>query len=126
MKEVFVFGSNLAGRHGKGAALHAAKEWGAVYGQAEGRMGDAYAIPTKDRNFGTLPAFQIEEGIKRFADYARSYPDVRFLITPIGTGLAGIPVKTIWRAFVRAEVPGNCVLTASWMNPAIIIGETPK
>jgi hypothetical protein len=52
---VFVFGSNLAGRHGKGAALHARQHCGAIYGQGEGLQGRSYAIPTKDAAIGTLP-----------------------------------------------------------------------
>jgi hypothetical protein len=54
MSVVFVFGSNLAGRHGRGAALEAAQKWGAVYGVGEGRTGDSYALPTKDRFIRTL------------------------------------------------------------------------
>ena len=55
MKHIFVFGSNLAGRHGAGSALHAAKRYGAQRGIGEGRTGDAYAIPTmKDCAFGRL------------------------------------------------------------------------
>lgn len=62
MREVvFVFGSNLAGRHGKGAALEAAQHWGAQYGVGEGRTGNAYALPTKDANLRTLPLLEIEQ-----------------------------------------------------------------
>ena len=52
---IFVFGSNLAGRHGKGAALFARQERGAIYGVGQGRTGNAYAIPTKDERLRTLP-----------------------------------------------------------------------
>jgi len=53
--KIFVFGSNLAGRHGKGAALHARKHYGAIYGQGWGRQGNSYAIPTKDSKLKTVP-----------------------------------------------------------------------
>ena len=86
--EVFVFGSNEAGRHGKGAAKQALK-WGAVYGHGEGHYGQTYAIPTKDRNIQTLPLKDIEHYIDRFTIYAIAHPEYRFLMTKIGTGLAG-------------------------------------
>lgn len=55
MIEIFVFGSNLAGRHGKGAALYARQHYGAIYGQGVGRQGNSYAIPTKDGKLNPLP-----------------------------------------------------------------------
>ena len=45
---IFVFGSNLEGRHGAGAALFAKNNFGAIYGKSEGLQGNSYAIPTKD------------------------------------------------------------------------------
>ena len=54
MKQIFVFGSNLAGRHGKGAALHARSYYGAKYGVGEGRTGKSYAVPTKDRDLRVI------------------------------------------------------------------------
>lgn len=86
---VFVFGSNLAGRHGKGAALWALRNRGAIYGQGEGRQGQSYAIPTKERNLRTLPLGSIASAVARFLDYARGHPLERFQLTPIGCGLAG-------------------------------------
>ena len=59
--ELFVFGSNEAGRHGKGAALHAKQHYGAEYGVGVGPSGDAYAIPTKDGKLKTLPLTKIHE-----------------------------------------------------------------
>ena len=115
-REIFVFGSNLAGRHGKGAALTAAREWGAAVGVGEGITGDAYAIPTKDAHMRVIPESRVRLSIKRFCDTARAMPDVRFLVTPVGTGLAGHSKTTIWNAFSEAGLPGNCVLTASWMD----------
>ena len=57
---IFVFGSNLAGRHGKGAALYAKKHHGAIYGQGYGLQGRSFAIPTKDYNLKTLPLWCIK------------------------------------------------------------------
>lgn len=88
-RQIFVFGSNLAGRHGKGAALEARQKWGAVYGVGHGRTGNAYAIPTKDENLRTLPLNLIAEYVWHFVTYARHHPELRFLLTPIGCGLAG-------------------------------------
>ena len=116
MREVFVFGSNLAGRHGKGAALYAAQHYGAERGVGEGLTGDAYALPTKAANLEVLPFCEVVRAIRTFCDVARSMPDVRFLVTPVGTGLAGHDKAAVWRAFVDARMPPNCVLTSSWMH----------
>lgn len=86
---IFVFGSNQAGRHGRGAALTAVKQHGAIYGQGFGRQGNSYAIPTKDYKLKPLPLSMIEWYISRFLGYARNNPDLEFFLTPIGTGLAG-------------------------------------
>jgi hypothetical protein len=86
---IFVFGSNLAGRHGKGAALFAVMQRGAVPGQGVGRMGNSYGIPTKDEALKPLPLEVIAEFASRFVDYARQHPDDVFELTPIGCGLAG-------------------------------------
>ncbi len=88
-RRVFVFGSNLAGRHGKGAALYARKNRGAIYGQAEGLQGNSYAIPTKDSSLRTLPLSTISEHARTFIAFARMRPELRFQLTAIGCGLAG-------------------------------------
>ena len=86
---VFVFGSNLAGRHGAGAALWARQNRGAIYGKGVGMQGNSYAIPTKDAQLKTLPLKLIRPYVERFLSFARSRPDLRFQLTPIGCGLAG-------------------------------------
>ena len=86
---VFVFGSNLAGRHGKGAALWARQHRGAIYGQGEGFQGNSYAIPTKDEKLRTLPVSVIAQSVKRFFDFVEAHPELDFQLTPIGCGLAG-------------------------------------
>jgi hypothetical protein len=69
-REIFVFGSNLAGRHGKGAALTAYKTYGAIYGQGIGLQGDSYAIPTKDEKINTLPLSKIKKYVEQFIKFA--------------------------------------------------------
>jgi hypothetical protein len=86
---IFVFGSNRAGRHGKGAARWAKMHRGAIYGVGEGRQGQSYAIPTKDAGLQTLPLTDILHGVHRFIMYADAHPELTFEVTPIGCGLAG-------------------------------------
>lgn len=107
-KEIFVFGSNLAGRHGKGAALEARKNWGAIYGVGWGRQGDSYAIPTKDRQILTLPLVVIEKHVNDFIIYALANPHLTFRLTAIGTGLAGYTPADIAPMFKGA--PPNVVM----------------
>jgi hypothetical protein len=100
---VFVFGSNLAGRHGKGAALWAAKNRGAIYGQGIGPQGNSYAIPTKDEKLRTLPLDEIFIYVRMFRAYARTRPELQFQLTPIGCGLAGYKPKQIAPMFAGAS-----------------------
>jgi hypothetical protein len=117
---IFVFGSNLAGRHGKGAALTARQHWGAVPGCGEGPQGSAYAIPVKDgRNKAnlrdpaqTLPLSNIAMHVALFLRYARSRPDLTFTLAEIGCGLAGYTPAQIAPLF--APIPDNCILPPSF------------
>lgn len=110
---IFVFGSNLAGRHGKGAALYARQHHGAIYGQREGRQGNSYAIPTKDESLRTLPLAMIREHVEVFLRYAERHAVERFHVTAIGTGLAGYRHEDIAPMFARA--PSNCDLPDEWL-----------
>ncbi len=92
---IFVFGSNLSGRHGAGAALIAKNQFGAIYGVGFGPQGQCYAIPTKDRNLKVLPLNEIEPYIKVFIEYAKQNPESTFKVTKIGCGLAGYSVYDI-------------------------------
>jgi hypothetical protein len=87
--EIFVFGSNLAGRHGKGAAKDAAKKFGARYGIGIGLCGQTYAIPTKGSNMETLSVNVIRNYTDGFFYFARKCPQLHFLVTKVGCGLAG-------------------------------------
>ena len=109
---VFVFGSNLAGFHGKGAALHARKYYGAEEYIGVGRTGNAYAIPTKDSQLKTLPLTDIRQHINDFIWYAIKNPDLQFKVTRIGCGLAGYCDHNIAPMFKSA--PENCHLPDGW------------
>lgn len=108
MTEIFVFGANRAGRHGKGAALWARQHRGAIYGQGEGRQGNSYAIPTKDERLRSLPLDEIRKHVETFLEYTRANPDLRFQLTPIGCGLAGYSHEQIAPMFVGA--PRNVLM----------------
>lgn len=114
--EVFVFGSNLAGRHGKGAAKDAVDFHGAVYGVGVGPMGSAYAIPTKDAKLIVLPLHIIDRHIRDFLEYADGNPSQTFHLTPIGCGLAGYSRREIWAILKSQGVPSNVYLTSTWVT----------
>lgn len=113
-KTIFVFGSNLAGRHGKGAALYARQHYDAKYGVGVGRTGDSYAIPTKDKQLHTLPLESITIYVNQFLDYARAHPLLKFRVTRIGCGLAGYSDQQISPMFKNA--PENCTLPDGWRS----------
>lgn len=109
---IFVFGSNLAGRHGKGAALCARNEHGAEYGVGVGRTGNAYAIPTKGFRMEVLPISTISAHVTAFMTYALQFPELQFQVTKIGCGLAGYSEDQIAPMF--SGVPDNCRLPDGW------------
>ena len=109
---IFVFGSNLAGRHGKGAALYARQHHGAEYGVGIGRTGNSYAIPTRDEYIRTLSLSKIKEYVDIFLSYAQLHPDLTFEVTKIGCGLAGYRESDIAPMFAFA--PMNCNLPEGW------------
>lgn len=113
MSLIFVFGSNLAGRHGKGAALFARQQYGARYGVGMGPQGKAYAIPTKDGQLKVLPLVAIRRHVERFLQYAREHPKDHFLVTRIGCGLAGYTNEQIAPFF--KDAPMNCTLDPEWV-----------
>ena len=101
--QIFVFGSNQSGRHGAGAAK-TALGWGAIFGQAEGIQGSTYGIPTKDKMISrTLTIEQIGQYVDRFIKYAKNHPEITFLVTKIGCGLAGLKPKNIAPLFIEAQ-----------------------
>ena len=94
--EVFVFGSNLSGAHGGGAAKLAMK-WGAVWGQGVGLQGQTYAIPTMQGGVETIRPY-----VDDFLSFARAHPELKFLVTEIGCGIAGFSVQEIAPLFIAA------------------------
>lgn len=113
MTMVFVFGSNLAGRHGAGAAKAARMHYGAPYGKGLGRISMAcYAIPTKDENIQTLPLDIIEWYVNQFVGHAAMHPNDHFVVTRIGCGLAGYKDEQIAPLFKNS--PNNCYFPAKW------------
>jgi len=105
MPDVFVFGSNLMGIHGRGAALHAKKYFGAIQGQGHGRQGDSYAIPTKFSPAKSLPLEDIQKYVLVFLQYASFHNGESFMVTPIGCGLAGYTPEQIAPMFKNS--PNN-------------------
>ena len=95
--EVFVFGSNLAGMHGGGAAWAAMRKFGAVMGQGVGRQGQSYAIPTMQGGPETIQPY-----VNEFIAYAKEHTEERFLVTRIGCGIAGFNPTDIAPLFVNA------------------------
>ena len=111
---IFVFGSNLAGRHGAGAALYAHDVYEAAYGVGVGRTGQAYAIPTKDEHIQTLSLERIAVYVSAFLRYASQHPEESFFVTRIGCGLAGYTDKDIAPFFRGA--PANCIFDIKWKD----------
>lgn len=114
MTKIFVFGSNLAGRHGAGAAKYAHERYGAEYGVGVGPTGCAYALPTKDSTLKTLTLDVIERFIKDFIQYAEDNPDDEFLLTPIGCGLAGYRRDQVKPLIEKYNRPSNVIYTKEW------------
>ena len=97
---IFVFGSNLAGRHGKGAALDAVELFGGQYGVGLGIAGKSFAIPTKDAFLRTLDIVAINHYIQVFKTFVEANPHLTFYLTPIGCGLAGYRASDIAPLFL--------------------------
>jgi hypothetical protein len=110
--KIFVFGSNLAGIHGAGAAKEALERYGAKWGVGAGRQGNSYASPTKDFQLKTLPLEIIRSHVQIFLSYAKHNPNEQFFVTAIGTGLAGYSHAQIAPMFRHA--PENCELPPEW------------
>lgn len=108
--EYFVFGSNIAGRHGLGAALIAV-ELGARRGIGEGLCGKTYAIPTKARNLVRLSKEKIALHVERFVQFTKAHPDKSWFVTAIGCGHAGYHPADIAPNFKEAI---NCSFPEQW------------
>lgn len=107
--EVFVFGSNLAGDHGGGAALIAFRKFGAVWGQGVGLQGQSYGIPTMQGGVETIRPY-----VDEFIVFAKAHPELTFLVTRIGCGIAGFTDEQIAPLFANAHDVENIVLPLGW------------
>ena len=107
--EVFVFGSNLGGFHGGGAARAAMQRFGAVWGQGVGLQGQSYAIPTMQGGVETIKPY-----VDEFIEFARSKPDLFFYVTRIGCGIAGFRDEEIAPLFAGALALENVALPKSF------------
>lgn len=103
--EVFVFGSNLAGHHGGGAARQAYKHFGAVWGLGVGLQGQSYAIPTMQGGVETIRPY-----VDQFIAFARMHPELTFYVTRIGCGIAGFTDAQIAPLFAAAIADDNVIL----------------
>ncbi len=106
--EIFVFGSNISGFHGGGAA-RTAMQWGAVWGQGVGLQGQTYAIPTMDGS-----AEKIKPYVDEFIKFATQNSDKTFLVTEIGCGIAGYKPAQIAPLFTKAVKIDNIHLPQSF------------
>jgi len=109
--EVFVFGSNLAGHHGGGAARAALNKFGAVWGQGVGLQGQSYAIPTMQGGVETIKPY-----VDDFIAFAKAHPELKFYVTRIGCGIAGFKDEEIAPLFREALGMDNIVLPKSFAD----------
>ena len=109
--EVFVFGSNLAGMHGGGAARVARERFGAVMGQGVGLQGQSYAIPTMQGGVETIQPY-----VDEFVRFAAEHPDMKFLVTPIGCGIAGFTAQEMGPLFAAAVEVDTIILPREFVQ----------
>jgi hypothetical protein len=107
--EIFVFGSNLDGLHGGGAARIAYDKFGAIWGQGVGLQGQSYGIPTMHGGVDVIKPY-----VDEFINFAKSHPEFKFLVTRIGCGIAGFNDKEIAPLFKDAIEIENIYLPESF------------
>lgn len=111
---IFVFGSNLAGIHGAGAAETAFYKYGAIVGCGKGIQGSSYALPTKDAKMRCVSKEFIRDGVIDFLVFADEHPELNFVVTAVGTGYAGHTIEDMASLFVA--VPPNVHLCPSFIK----------
>jgi hypothetical protein len=107
--EIFVFGSNLGGMHGGGAARIAYDKFGAVWGEGVGHFGQTYAIPTMQGGVETIKPY-----VDDFVKFAAEHPELTFLVTRIGCGIAGFRDEEIAPLFKECIGMPNVLLPRSF------------
>ena len=115
--EVFVFGSNASGHHGGGAAHIAWQKFGAVWGEGHGLHGQTYAIDT----MSGMGAFRADA--ETFVSFAQQHPELTFLLTPVGCGIAGYTPEEVAPMF--ATLPANVVLPEVFARALGVNGPHP-
>src|SRR5580692_8489799 len=110
--QIFCFGSNLEGAHAGGAAKQAHEHFGAIWGQGYGPQGESYAIPTIDYDMKILPLKDIRLYLKLFSHFAKRMTHQEFLLTPIGTGIAGYSIEEI--KSIMPIMPPNVIRVGDW------------
>ena len=103
--EIFVFGSNLQGMHGGGAARVALEQFGAVWGEGTGLQGQSYAIPTMHGGIDVIAPY-----VNDFIAFAKEHPELKFLVTEIGCGIAGFSASEMAPLFKEALEVENVYL----------------
>jgi hypothetical protein len=103
--EIFVFGSNLSGSHGGGAALLAYERFGAIWGQGVGLQGQSYGIPTMHGGVDAIKPY-----VDEFIEFAKVHPEYKFLVTKVGCGIAGFTTREMAPLFQDAIDVGNIIL----------------
>lgn len=111
--EVFVFGSNLAGSHGGGAALVAYRKFGAIWGQGVGLQGQSYGIPTMHGGVEKIKPY-----VDEFIAFARQHQELVFLVTRVGCGIAGFTDEEMAPLFSEAKQLENVFLPRLWWSIA--------
>lgn len=109
--EIFVFGSNLAGYHGGGAARIALERFGAIWGQGVGMQGQSYAIPTMQGGVETIKPY-----VDEFIEFAKAHTEYTFLVTRIACGIAGFTPNEIAPLFVNAIDVKNVILPEDFVG----------
>ena len=109
--EIFVFGSNLAGSHGGGAALLAYRRFGAIWGQGVGMQGQSYGIPTMHGGVEAIRPY-----VDEFIEYAKQHPEYKFFVTRIGCGIAGFQDWEIAPLFKDALDIENIILPKEFVS----------
>lgn len=102
--EIFVFGSNIQGMHGGGAAWYANRNFGAEWGVGEGLTGRTYALPTMEGEAS------LKHAVERFTECARQHPGLTFLVTAVGCGIAGYSPQQVAPLFKEASTLVNVYL----------------
>ncbi len=108
--EIFVFGSNLEGMHGGGAARLAYEKFGAIWGQGVGLQGQSYGIPTMHGGVDAIKPY-----VDEFIEFAKSHPELTFLVTRIGCGIAGFRDEEIAPLFNECIEIENVILPRSFI-----------